>query len=188
MSESKDSLEEGDEGLEMTPEENTYRYTLLCCALLNLSEFRRAIEQEKAVYRESFERLRVLKPEIEHIRKILEKSRATLQTQFDSWYNSLHARDGAVLQQSTQSRSNYQANGGNETDSKRQYSERNMKLAGEEIESEQPLSARRKEVEERNKKLSSQSNSVNDSDGEDEVNEDIMAFYKAKEELLKRRG
>ena len=39
----------------MTPEENTYR---------------RAIEQEKAIYRDSFERLRVLKPEIEHIRKV----------------------------------------------------------------------------------------------------------------------
>lgn len=31
---------------------------------------RRAIEQEKVVYKESFERLRVLKPEIEHIRKV----------------------------------------------------------------------------------------------------------------------
>jgi hypothetical protein len=31
---------------------------------------RRAIEQEKVVYKEGFERLRVLKPEIEHIRKV----------------------------------------------------------------------------------------------------------------------
>ena len=46
---------ENEEGEEMTPEENTYR---------------RAIEQEKAIYRDSFERLRVLKPEIEHIRKV----------------------------------------------------------------------------------------------------------------------
>ncbi|CAE7696746.1 KIF6, partial [Symbiodinium microadriaticum] len=52
MSESKDDAE-GQE-VEMSAEENTYR---------------RAIEQEKAVYRESFEKLRVLKPEIEHIRK-----------------------------------------------------------------------------------------------------------------------
>jgi hypothetical protein len=34
------------------------------------SVIRRAIEQEKAVYKESFENLRVLKPEIEHIRKV----------------------------------------------------------------------------------------------------------------------
>ncbi len=32
--------------------------------------YRRAIEQEKAVYQESLNRLRVLKPEIEHIRKV----------------------------------------------------------------------------------------------------------------------
>lgn len=32
--------------------------------------YRRAIDQEKAVYKESFEKLRVLKPEIEHIRKV----------------------------------------------------------------------------------------------------------------------
>lgn len=32
--------------------------------------YRRAIEQEKTVYKESFERLKVLKPEIEHIRKV----------------------------------------------------------------------------------------------------------------------
>jgi hypothetical protein len=31
---------------------------------------RRAIDQEKVVYKESFERLKVLKPEIEHIRKV----------------------------------------------------------------------------------------------------------------------
>ncbi len=31
---------------------------------------RRAIEQEKIIYKDSFERLRVLKPEIEHIRKV----------------------------------------------------------------------------------------------------------------------
>jgi hypothetical protein len=38
--------------------------TLHCC----LS--RRAIDQEKAVYKQSCDRLRVLKPEIEHIRKV----------------------------------------------------------------------------------------------------------------------
>lgn len=34
------------------------------------STHRRAIEQEKAIYKQSFERLRILKPEIEHIRKV----------------------------------------------------------------------------------------------------------------------
>ena len=44
-----------DEEQEISPEEATHR---------------RAIEQEKSVYRESFDKLRVLKPEIEHIRKV----------------------------------------------------------------------------------------------------------------------
>ena len=48
------SNENGEE-LEETPEELTYR---------------RAIEQEKIVYKDSLERLKVLKPEIEHIRKV----------------------------------------------------------------------------------------------------------------------
>lgn len=54
--------------------------------------YRRAIEQEKVVYKDSFETLRILKPEIEHIRKILEKGRASMQSQFDQWFNSLHSR------------------------------------------------------------------------------------------------
>jgi hypothetical protein len=44
-----------EEEAEISPEEATHR---------------RAIEQEKTVYRESFDKLRVLKPEIEHIRKV----------------------------------------------------------------------------------------------------------------------
>ena len=47
--------EEEPGGATESPEEQTYR---------------RAIEQEKAVYKEGFERLRILKPEIEHIRKV----------------------------------------------------------------------------------------------------------------------
>mmetsp|Transcript_22980 Transcript_22980/g.38346 ORF Transcript_22980/g.38346 Transcript_22980/m.38346 type:complete len:951 (+) Transcript_22980:72-2924(+) len=58
--------------------------------------YRRAIDQEKVVYKESFDRLRVLKPEIEHIRKMVEKCRGTMQSQFDQWYQNLHARNGNI--------------------------------------------------------------------------------------------
>ncbi len=37
----------------------------------------RAIEHEKTVYRESFEKLRVLKPEIEYLRKVAFKMKCT---------------------------------------------------------------------------------------------------------------
>ena len=57
---------------------------------------RRAIEEEKVVYKTSFDALRILKPEIEHIRKILEKGRATLQSHFDQWFDALFKRDGRL--------------------------------------------------------------------------------------------
>lgn len=100
----------------------------------------------------------------------MEKSRATLQNQFDSWYNALHARDGQVLNHSSRS----------EIDAKRHSSEMNQK-----VEQFRESPRGNNFIEEKQKKLMS---NVSDSDGEDEVNEDIMAFYKAKEELLKRRG
>ena len=43
---------------------------VIIIATLYIINIRRAIEQEKKVYKESFETLRVLKPEIEHIRKV----------------------------------------------------------------------------------------------------------------------
>jgi hypothetical protein len=59
MSESQQEDDGEVDEMETTSEEHTHR---------------RAIEQEKTVYRESFERLRVLKPEIEHIRKVIHRS------------------------------------------------------------------------------------------------------------------
>lgn len=40
---------------------------VMCCHVIL---YRRAINQDKTVYKESFEKLRVLKPEIEHITKV----------------------------------------------------------------------------------------------------------------------
>eukprot|EP00602_Paraphysomonas_sp_CaronLab_P007215 CAMPEP_0185034954 /NCGR_PEP_ID=MMETSP1103-20130426/25460_1 /TAXON_ID=36769 /ORGANISM="Paraphysomonas bandaiensis, Strain Caron Lab Isolate" /LENGTH=758 /DNA_ID=CAMNT_0027571817 /DNA_START=185 /DNA_END=2461 /DNA_ORIENTATION=+ len=160
-----------EDGEEMSAEENTYR---------------RAIEQEKAVYRESFEKLRVLKPEIEHIRKILEKGRATLQNQFDTWYNNLHSRDGAVLSQPR--RSLYQGgqpqrDGGDRSGHVSAEADVKRAWATPEPSPGSKPSYREVKVVSRGK-----SQAINDSDGEDDVNEDIMAFHKAKEELMKRRN
>jgi hypothetical protein len=54
-----------------SPEEVTYRSVerLLYQELL-IPFYRRAIEQEKTVYKENFDRLKTLKPEIEHITKV----------------------------------------------------------------------------------------------------------------------
>ncbi len=128
-----------EEGEEETAEEQTHR---------------RAIEQEKAVYKESFERLRVLKPEIEHVRKILEKSRGTMQSQFDQWYNNLHARgiesfDAALADE---------------------IADATHAVPARSISPHAPMRG------------------SNIAEGKDDVDDDIMAFYQAKDELLKRRS
>lgn len=44
------------------------------------------MEREKGLYKRSFQELRELKAAIEHIQKLLEKSRHKLQEDFDEWY------------------------------------------------------------------------------------------------------
>ena len=139
--------------------------------------YRSAIEQEKAIYKESFDTLRILKPEIEHLRKILEKGRAMLQSQFDQWFNALHHRNGEVPSSSTHT-------------SGRNRSAKTLLLA----------ESKTKEGDQYYRvNIKRDSNmAVGDRDllknvanvgisCDDEVNEDILAFYNAKEELLKRR-
>jgi len=91
------------------------------------------------------------------VRKILEKCRGTLQTQFDQWYNNLHARgmesfDTSLADEVAQATSS--------------------------VPSRPPL--------QQAAKASTQAESKGV--GGDEVDEDIMAFYQAKDELLKRRS
>jgi kinesin family protein 6/9 len=136
--------------------------------------YRRAIEQEKTVYKESFEKLRTLKPEIEHIKMLLEKGRATLQQQFDQWFNSLYSRRGVIISTGAPSK-----NGASSTapetisalPSPRRHSVDSSSIGVAEAKSVSTL-------------RSSFSSKIESND----VNEDIMAFYQAKEELLKRRA
>jgi kinesin family protein 6/9 len=135
------------------------------------STYRRAIEQEKVVYKESFERLRVLKPEIEYIRKNLEKCRNTMQTQFDQWYTNLHSRSDMIANVHT---SAYSSSDGNNNRPTPQQQNRDGVATGLSRAAE-------------SKKGPLTTAAVVDSP-EDDVDEDIMAFYQAKEEMLKRRG
>lgn len=138
---------EEDEGkAEETPEEQAHR---------------RAIEHEKTVYRESFEKLRVLKPEIEYLRKILEKGRATLQNQFDSWYNNLQSRGGVI--------------GGGGGGNAPTIAPVKVSTAS----FEEPFQVKRQSAV----PLKPQQQPP-----ADDVNEDIAAFYKAKDAMLKMRG
>ena len=157
------------DSIENCPEEETYR---------------RAIEQEKVVYKESFETLRTLKPEIEHVRKILEKGRATLQAQFDQWFNSLHQRNGEVL--SSKSIVHASIHDGiaqmlpNAESKSKENDEYGVRVFRE-SKNNSEIIANKRDIASRNTTSLSCRN-------DDDVNEDIMAFYHAKEELLKRRG
>eukprot|EP00605_Chrysophyceae_sp_TOSAG23-4_P001469 GSChrysophyteH1.ASY1.ANO1.1605.1 assembled CDS len=113
---------------------------------------RRAIETEKAIYKESFERLRVLKPEIEHVRRILEKCRATMQSQFDQWYNNLHSR-GLESFDAT---------------------------IADAVDEAASAVSHRQQPRVHVPSDTAEAKSV--------VDEDMMAFYQAKDELLRRRG
>jgi len=156
-----------------SPEEQTYR---------------RAIEQEKAVYKESFERLRVLKPEIEHIRKILEKGRLSIQNQFDQWYNNLHTREN--LMASTSAHESFYKEASSLSSSSAYTSEESMTTNSRNITREQN---EYKPSYQSSSSIASNSSistfaAADSKDGGGDVNDDILAFYQAKEELLKRKS
>ena len=174
---------------------------------------RRAIEQEKGVYKESFERLRVLKPEIEHLRKILEKGRTNLQSQFDQWYSALSNRDGKILNNGNKSNTKANLSASSNTSSINGYEvSTGSSSAGVSLgdtnnsdmnsrkglawgtpprnnqRSNQSIHAENKADSSHSSSNSISSSTANRAESKNEVNEDIMAFYQAKEELLKRRA
>ena len=116
--------------------------------------YRKAIEQEKIIYKESFDKLRVLKPEIENIRKLLENLKTKIQSQFDEWYNNLHSRNIYDDNNNSQSKS--------------------VSIA-----ETKPIISNNNTYQTINNKSQSKS---------DDVNDDINAFFQAKDELLKRKN
>lgn len=137
--------------------------------------YRKAIEKEKEIYRESFEKLRMLKPEIEHIKMLLEKGRATLQQQFDQWFNSLYSRRGVLSNTSSHSTalsSPAASNSQSLITSSSSSTKKESDLRRTSVSGDDAAQSKRSTV----------------SGLSDDVNEDIMAFYQAKEELLKRRA
>ena len=59
-------------------------------------EMKRAIEHEKHVYKQSFQHLRQLKAEIERIQSTLEKCRLKMQCEFEAWHAELLAERNAA--------------------------------------------------------------------------------------------
>ena len=136
--------------------------------------YRRAIEQEKTVFKESFEKIRTLKPEIEHVRKLLEKCRNNLQVQFDQWYNNVLSREDILYNSNNNPKhGNYSGSGGSAKESNSKANDSFPSIT------------------------SHRSGSGSSSGGGGssartavpaDVNEDIQAFNLAKEQMLKRRA
>jgi len=112
-----------------------------------------AIEIEKTVYKESFDDLRTLKTEIETIQKMLQVGRARLQADFDTWYDQVLKDSRRTVQSSYTHRPSKQVDG----DQRRLY-ERRTDLSAE---PKHPLPLT----------------------GNQQADDDIRAFYRAKEEL-----
>jgi kinesin family member 6/9 len=122
----------------------------------------------KFIYKENFNKLKELKHAIEHIQRLLEKSRTKLQSDFDQWYK--HNIDFL----------------------NRYGSLRNTESAGQEnskpvvheaqAQAKSPLPRFPPQAQVPKEPLGAKLT------GNKEADEDIMAFYKAKEELLKRNA
>jgi kinesin family member 6/9 len=160
-SKAEDETEDADSCSEADKEEESYR---------------RAIEQEKTVFKDSFEKLRTLKPEIEHVRKLLEKCRNNLQVQFDQWYNNVLSREDILYNSNNNPKhSNYSGSTHTASSAKESSGKSSSDSSFPSITGHRGVGS------------GGGGSSVRSAVPAD-VNEDIMAFNLAKEQMLKRRA
>jgi len=128
-----------------------------------ITQLKAQVEAQKSQYRDSYERLREAKREIEHLQKLLEKSRIGLQSDFQKWLSlqssmsvgDLKGPDGGVPAQIPHPQTPLPA-----------------KIPGDVHETPAKWAQRR---------------DMPIATGNDQADADIMAFFKAKDELLARK-
>ena len=131
-----------------------------------LAQVMDGIGREKSAYRSSFERLKELKREIEHIQRLLEQSRRRVQADFEQWY----AMQQQQQQQQQQRGGGGGAGGGASSDgpgarpASRGHALRTPPRAGAAV----PAAS-----------------SPVMSTGNRQADEDIAAFYRARDEVLR---
>jgi len=114
----------------------------------------------------------------------LEKGRLNIQNQFDQWYNNLHAREN--LMASTNAHESFYKEASSVTSSNAYTTEASMSTNSRSIAKEpNDYKLHSSSSVATN---SSMSTFAADSKDSSDVNDDILAFYQAKEELLKRKG
>lgn len=134
-----------------------------------------AIDKQKKSYSETIEYLRKLKSTIEHQQKTVEKARAKMQSDFDAWYREMCSQDFSRQQSIVPVREH-------EAIAKRKLLEkasiadsntvnRQLQLHAEETKAEESVFVLPPGI-----KLT----------GNKEADEDIIAFFKAKQVLLSR--
>lgn len=144
-------------------------------------QLRKSIDKEKHVYKENFTKLRELKSAIEHIQKLLEKSRVKMQTDFDAWYK--HCVDFVDRYGSGAGRG--QAKADDSVSSERTHvSAYGRGDRGQENESMNTTMASQRSPAAQPKPAPAQAQLT----GNKEADDDIAAFFKAKEELLRRNA
>lgn len=137
-------------------------------------DLKRQLEQEKSSYRESFNSLRDLKAEIEHLQKLLEGSRKKLQADFEEWLKMvvrqqqemgvLEKREGALMptEQSSPSKKGTSASMGSVNSNDRSIVSSNGQRGGASQLVHHPPST-----------------------GDDKADAEIRAFYQAREKVVK---
>jgi len=142
-----------------------------------------AIEREKNMYTEAFGKLRELKGIIEHVKCLLEKNRTKMQKDFDTWYRDMCKAHTLSEQPAVElgnedygeTRTNRSAQGADIPDDN---SNRIDRISKSSLEQKQVHSGTASSTFELppGARLT----------GNREADEDIIAFYKAKEALLTR--
>ena len=147
-----------------------------------------AIEREKIIYKDTLEKLRGLKSTIENTQKSMKEDRLKLQSDFDTWYHQVCYEDSKTSA-STLTEINSQST--NESSSR-------IEVVRNTARRDDRDEAQRKILEVKADNTMKHSSTAEDSQnefklppgikltGNPEADEDIIAFYKAKELLLSR--
>ena len=147
-----------------------------------------AIEREKIIYKDTLEKLRGLKSTIENTQKSMKEDRLKLQSDFDTWYHQVCYEDSKT---SASTLTEIHSQSTNESSSR-------IEVVRNTARRDDRDEAQRKILEVKADNTMKHSSTAEDSQnefklppgikltGNPEADEDIIAFYKAKEELMRR--
>ncbi|XP_034164034.2 kinesin-like protein KIF6 isoform X1 [Pangasianodon hypophthalmus] len=142
---------------------------------------RNQIEDEKKHYKSTFERLKGLKTEIEHLQHLLQKSKIKLQKDFQDWWN----QEAARLQQSQCSENTRAGRSQDNSPCPPSSSSRHDHHINNQDRARQPTPPTRELRALSSAGLASTSIPLT---GDQQTDADILAFIKARHNLLSRTG